>query len=149
MTVVAYKDGIIACDSQISVGDSAWSNVKKIKRVKGWLIGAAGNLDMLTLFLQKFDPAFIEAHKNFPALSSQGKNEDFEGIVISPTSEIYYLETSGIVTKLNTEGFIAIGCGSTAAMACMAVGADAVTAVRTTMKYNKGCGGKLYKLELK
>lgn len=148
MTVVAFDGKTLACDSQLSDGSFAWAETKKIKRVNGWLIGFAGNLDLGTLYMQKFDPAIIESGKNLPALSTTERNDAFEALAISPKGEIYYLETSGIITKLETEGFTAIGCGCSVAMGVMFAGGSAVLAVKAACKYRHGCGGKIHKLRL-
>jgi 20S proteasome alpha/beta subunit len=148
MTVVAWDGKTLACDSQISDGSFNVANVKKIKKVDGWLIGGAGDLDLNTLFLDTFTPKPILLGKHIQPLTVSGRNEDFEGIIISPKKIVYYLETSGIVTKLGKVPFMAIGCGTSIAMTALDLGADARTAVKLAIKYRQGCGGKIHTLKL-
>ena len=143
MTVCAFDGKILACDSQISSGGSAWASIRKIKRIKNWIVGAAGNLNSMTKFLKEFNPDNINTHEKIGAAA------DLEAIMISPEGVIHYMEGTAVVTKIKHEGFIAIGSGAVEAMCAMSAGADAVTAVKIAIKYNKGCGGKVYKLELR
>ena len=143
MTVICFDGVTLACDSQISTGNAAWSRVKKIRRVKHWVIGAAGALDSMSAFLKNFDPSFIEAGEDNPKLGP-----GVEALLISPTGVVHYMESSGIVTKIKTDGFIAIGSGSACAMSALAAGADAVQAVKIAGRYAEGCGGRTYSLKL-
>jgi ATP-dependent protease HslVU (ClpYQ) peptidase subunit len=143
MTVVAFTSGVLACDSQISSGTTAWASVRKIRRVKNWLIGAAGDLDSMTAFLKSFNPDTIHEPDKLCA------NSALEALMISPEGVVNYREGSGIITKIKHDGFIAIGSGGVEAMCAMAAGATAVEAVKIAIRFNKGCGGKIYKLELR
>lgn len=143
MTVVAFDGKLLAGDSQISNNATAWASIRKIRRVKGWLVGAAGDLDNMTAFLKSFNPDNINEPDKLCS------NSALEAILISPDGVVYYREGSGVVTKIKHEGFIAIGSGAIEAMCAMSAGADAVQAVKIACKYNKSCGGKIYKLELR
>lgn len=143
MTICCWDGKTLACDSQISAGDAAWASIRKIRRVKNWLVAAAGDLDNMTQFLKTFNPDNMDEPDKLCA------NAGLEALMISPEGVVHFREGSGVITKIKHEGFIAIGSGAISAMAAMYVGADAVLAVKTAIKYSKNCGGKIYKLELK
>lgn len=149
MTIVAFDGKTLACDSKISGQDGAhWCSVKKIRRVDGWLIGAAGGWDMLTHFLTKFNPKCIENGLAYAPINPAPTKGDFDGLAISPKGEIYYIEDSGVFGKVKTKGFIAVGSGENIAMLSMDLGKTAREAVKLAIKYDMYCGGRVYSLNL-
>ena len=144
MTVVAFKEGVMACDSQVSTANGMWTTINKIRKVDGWLVGGAGDVDLLSWFLRSFDP---EAVTKRLAISTDTRGDGLAGLVVSPKGTIYYVEERGIYVKFPAK-FLAIGVGETAAMVAMECGASAEEAVRLTIKYDKGCGGKVHTLKL-
>jgi len=144
MTIIAYRNKILACDSKVSSGSAHWAAMKKIKKIKGWLIGAAGDLDAVSMFLQKFNPETIKDNKH-PLV---GLPNTLEAIIVDPTGVIYYMENSGMLSAITTDGFIAIGSGCEAAMGAMAAGATAREAVKIAIKYGEDCGGKAHYIRL-
>lgn len=148
MTVVAYKKGIISCDSQVTVEGHKWASSKKIKKVDGWLLGAAGNWDMLTHFFAKFDPKNMEKGRAYSPINPAPSKGEFEGLAISPKGKIYYIDDSGIFGEIGTKGFIAIGSGTIPAMVAMELGQSSLNAVKLTCKHITTCGGRIYSLKL-
>lgn len=148
MTIVAWDGKTLASDSRLTADDAAWACCKKIKKVDGWLIGAAGNWDMLTHFLAKFNPECIANNKAYAPINPAPSKGDFEALAISPKGKVYFVEDSGVFGVIQTEGFIAIGSGGIPAMVAMSCGKDAVEAVKVAIKYGRGCGGKVHTLKL-
>ena len=145
MTVICTRDGVLASDSKLTGGEGSYlTDCKKIKKVKGWLIGAAGDFGPSELFMNKFDPAIIQEKRIVPWGS---KDETMCAIIVSPKGKVYYMETNGTFIAVPT-GFIAIGCGEAAAMAAMEVGASAVDACKAAIKHVDGCGGRVRVLKL-
>jgi len=150
MTIVAYSKGIMASDSKISDNtcDGDWAFVKKIRRVNGWLIGAAGDWDMLTHYLAKFNPECIEKGLAYAPINPAPSKGDFEALAVSPKGKVYYVEDSGVFGAIKTKGFIAIGSGTTVAMVAMELGKSSIEAVKLACKYRGSCGGRIYSLKL-
>lgn len=148
MTIIAYRKGVMASDTKLSAGGLNWSNCTKIKKVKGWLIGAAGPWDASEAFMAHFDPiAHIKTLKiTLPPATD--KDDAMCAIMVSPKGKIYYTEAGGVIGTLRTQGFIAIGSGEGIAMAGMEMGATAIEAVKLAMKYNVYCGGRVHKIKL-
>lgn len=145
MTTIAYKSKVLSCDSQLSGEDGKFTQCDKIKKVKGWLIGAAGGWDMCEAFMNRFDPVCVK-NKHIALLPN--KDNDFEALIISPKGQIYFTEDGGVIGKLHTKGFIAIGSGWKAAMVAMEMGASALDAVKMAMKYDLYTGGRVKKIKL-
>lgn len=150
MTTIVYRDRIMASDSLLSDGDgNGWATCSKIKKVKGWLIGAAGDFDATEAFMAKFDPTSIEENRYIPLYPQAGtKDEDFESIVVSPKGKIYLVSTTGIFGTVKSYGYIAIGSGSYVALGAMFAGADARTAIRAATRHSAGTGGRIKILRL-
>jgi ATP-dependent protease HslVU (ClpYQ) peptidase subunit len=143
MTVCAFDGKTLACDSRISAGNAAWASIRKIRRVKNWLLAAAGDLDNMTTFLKNFNPDTMNEPDKLCSTSG------LEALIISPEGVVHFREGYGVITKIKHEGFIAVGSGGIEAMCAMSAGATAVEAVKIAIKYNVSCGGKIYKLELR
>lgn len=149
MTVIAYKDGVLACDSKLSGKDSHyWSSCKKIKKIKGYLIGTAGSFGPTEFFMAKFDPKVIE-EKRFVPLKQSSKEVAFEAIIITPKGKVLFMEEDGIFAEIKIHGHIAIGSGEVIAMAAMDCGATAVEAVKIAIKRDISCGGRVQYVKLR
>lgn len=148
MTTICYTKGTLASDTRLSSDDAHWANCSKIKKIKGWLIGAAGGWDLTEAFMLRFDPSFVLQRAVLPLPQLAEKDPDFEALIISPLGKIYYAEAGGVVGSLRTKGFIAIGSGAKVAMAAMEMGATATEAIKIAMKYDLYTGGRVQKLKL-
>lgn len=150
MTVIAYRNGVLAADSQLSDGDgNKIANCFKIKKVKGWLLGAAGDFAPTEAFMAKFDPQSILKKQYVPIYAGAPRDgEEFESMVVSPSGRIYEVSTSGIFGPIKSYGYYAIGCGSLIAFGAMAAGADAVGAVKAAIRHSTSCGGRVQKIKL-
>lgn len=145
MTTIAFSGKIMASDTQLSSDDAHWTNCDKIKKVKGWLIGAAGGWDTTEAFMNRFDPINVK-NKHIALLPE--KDKEFEALMVSPKGQIFYVEDGGSIGPLRTKGFIAIGSGAKVAMAAMEMGASATEAIRIAMKYDVYTGGRIRKIKL-
>lgn len=149
MTIVTYRKGVMAADSQLNGEGVTWAYIKKIRKVKGWLLGAAGNLSTTQVFLERFDPECIPAGRYVPVHPTAGTKADMEALAVSPRGRIYYLEEDGVFVELKRTPFVSIGSGGDIAMAAMDIGANAVTAAKVACKYVHTCGGKVRKITLR
>jgi hypothetical protein len=136
MTTIAYRDGVMAADTLMIKGETAFGYVLKIVRrpSDGALCGGAGNLGWVQAFHRRFladeegDPPPMTEYDNAIVVREQGNSvEIFE---------------DGGAFEFETD-FTAIGSGKDFALAAMHVGADAATAVRTAIHFEPGTGGEV------
>lgn len=141
MTVVAYKDGVLAADKQSTFAGLRRTTTKIARLPDGRLFGAAGNSSKCRALLQWFEKG--DADAKYP----DDKNECMVLIVNLDGSLVYY--DDGPTPILLEDPFTAIGSGRDYAMGAMDVGASAVKAVDVACKYDTGCGQGVDLLRLK
>jgi 20S proteasome alpha/beta subunit len=140
MTTIAYRDGIMACDSAISMGNHLWSFTQKIVQGRNFAAGAAGDLVEAVQFLEWAKSGFIKTKKPEEDL------EEFEGIVAYPDRILFYNSKLSPI-ELVTD-FVAIGSGTAFAMGAMAHGASAEEAVAIACQYDNETSGPIHKIKI-
>ena len=161
MTVIAYKDGHIACDSCWSDDGLLFSSATKIIRLPhDKLYGASGDSDdraLLDLVRGASTPHELPSRQQLEEL-----NTDMSALVIFYNKHIIYrgiprvfildcvknsdkYEPSG-VTEVNLP-FTAIGSGRQIAIGAMAAGASAVAAVHLACDWNVYCRPPVHSLK--
>lgn len=141
MTVVAYRDGVLASDSAASEGDTIAHGIKKIYRVRGNLIGCAGYLSDISKFINWFRAGGEE--DEFP------KMKDLSALMVSREGNVYCYDHIGPTPTQITSSYCATGSGMQIALGAMYAGADAVQAVKAAIKHNGGCAGPVRTLRLR
>ena len=141
MTVIAYRDGVVAADSQETMWDGRIQQCTKLFKVNDSIVCTAGDSYTGLIYLEWYkkgaNPEYI------PDLSMVDISEDFECLVIEKEN-IYTINRFFQSYEIEmTEGFFALGCGAGYAMAAMEMGANAKEAVRVAIKYDAYCGGKI------
>lgn len=139
MTVIAYRDGIMAADSMVTQeGDVKMLNSIKIVCKKGWMLAVTGDEcppDALVLdWFFRGDP---KDYKREPIPKFK-----FNMLAISPEGKIQLWDQKGFFEPLKT-AFYAVGAGADFAMGAMEVGATAVEGVRAAIKWSPHCGGRI------
>lgn len=138
MTVIAYRDGVMASDSLIVHGTRYTGTVKKVTKTKdGWLAGGAGQVSDVNQFLEWAETRDPET----PPL------EALNALLVSPKGVVYCVENDLAPYEVKAE-FFSEGSGDQIAMGAMAMGASAEEAVKIAIKYNIGCGGKIQVVKL-
>lgn len=135
VTIIAYKDGVMAADTATFQGDLKIARTSKIvRRADGALAGASGR----TGTIQKFNVWFLAGASG--EFDPKCEEDGFMAIMIS---------AAGIVSKMNFAGeiysvyapFYANGAPEDFALGAMAAGASAEEAVKLCIEYSDGCGG--------
>lgn len=144
MTVIAYKDGLMAGDGRVtSEKGHIWTDKarKVFKLADGSLFGAAG--DWSTEIMRNH---LTEAGdlSNFPQLPD---GSDIDGIYVRPNGRIFMFDGKG--WERWPDPYIAIGSGKQNALTALQLGCDALIAVRMGIKGNCGCGGLIRTVMLK
>ena len=135
MTCIAYRDGVLAGDTEWGDGNIKHQDIKVVKR-NGHLIGICGN----------DTPPLDDVIEWFFSTPEKKKEEfkkvDFAILVIDPSGAIWLLDNRGHSFKTK-EKFWAIGSGQEVAMGAMEAGATAKQAVKAAIKWAQGCGGRV------
>lgn len=136
MTIITFRNGVLAADTQVSAHGSRVDLLRKIKRVNQWLIGGAGDVGTIVpVELWIRDGAQFEKPIDF------GKIEDGAAILVDPDGVAYHVGTASPYVLKSEAQFMAIGSGSDAALAAMLLGATATRAVDIAKRIDLYCGG--------
>jgi ATP-dependent protease HslVU (ClpYQ) peptidase subunit len=138
MTTVAYRDGVLAADSRVTVGDMVLTDkATKVHRLRdGHLFGWSGNAEDAVRLKQALQKRVTPP----PDL-------DLSAILISPEGEIRVFEGNIWVTVKSP--YYAVGTGANGALCAMDAGADAKTAALIGSKRDTSSGGKIKCVKLK
>jgi ATP-dependent protease HslVU (ClpYQ) peptidase subunit len=140
VTTVAFKDGVIASDSQITCEGIAESTMPKIARnVVGDLAGASGS----AAFIHAFLTWFAGGEKGEAAPSP---TENDGGIIVRAGGSIECYEHPGPSPFVLTAKTYAIGSGRKLALGAMAFGASAEEAIKVAAQYDIYTSGKIVTL---
>lgn len=159
MTTVAFKSGIMACDSCWSHAGCVDTLSNKMVRLKsGAILGQAGNNDARPII------ALLETVKNSRALPTYevlaALRLDFLGLLVLPNRRIFKIAT--ILTSPDhwdedtediglweiDDHLTAIGSGAALAIGAMVAGADARKAVRIACQRDMQSRGPVHTLTL-
>lgn len=143
MTVIAYRDGIMAADSVGTVGDMAVGDHRKVVRsALGFIAGASGDSGDSQRFL-----GWILDHGPKNGESFVPNDPDMGCMWVSPDGTVTRLGMKG-TPYIITAPFHAMGAGREIALGAMAAGATAEQAVEIAIKYIFGCGGPVQVVKL-
>jgi hypothetical protein len=156
MTTIAYKAGIMACDSCWTIGDQQVTALTKIVRLpSGGLLGQAGDNDAREMidFLGK-----IKSAKGLPYRKALLELRcEFAGILVLPTGQVFkitcredpldYKDEVGFTPI--TRKYAACGSGNEYAIGAMAAGLCARDAVRIAAEHDINTRGPIHVMRLK
>ena len=140
MTTIAYKDGFIAADGQVTSGsDTAikddHTKIFKFKYdKKPCIVAACGTLYSNAIIIETTKMVLDGA------LASPLKGAT---MFISYNNKLYYCDDDTGMIELNKKKFYAIGSGEQFAMGAMEMGASAKKAVMIASKLDPWTGGKI------
>lgn len=142
MTVIAYRDGIIACDSLINDDGIKCGYARKIVAVPGDGVAAACNdLPGIHAFLDWASKGFKK--KSRPIMGSN----QISGAHVTAAGVAWFYDAN-LMPYLCETPFFSLGSGSDIAVGAMAAGAPAIEAVRIAIAYCGTCGGPIKALTL-
>lgn len=154
MTVIAYKDNIMACDSCWATQEGLQEiSLTKIRRLKsGGLLGGAGEGDArdVELLLEN-----VKSEKDLPLRSKlQELRIDWTGLLVLPDGSVWTVATSDTPDKKDAEvgvcqfnrGFASVGTGAELAIGAMAAGKSAYEAVKIVCDWDIHCRPPIHAL---
>jgi hypothetical protein len=142
MTVIVYRDGVLAADTQAAVGDNLLGSVAKIARnSNGDLAGAAG----LASYNFSFLKWFTGMESGDPPKGLRDEHNFDRGVIFRKSGKIEVFEPDGRFEM--KAPYYALGSGRPEALGALFVGADAETAVCAAIAHDKDCGGDVMVLK--
>ena len=133
MTVIAYRNGVLAAD-KLSHANGLRGTVTKIFRVGDAMVGVCGALTMALEVV-----AWLRAGGNPKHMPDFQKTDEHQNIILIKDKRIWLYER-GVVPLLMEDEYCSIGAGSEIATAAMWCGKDAVEAVQCAIALNTSCG---------
>ena len=139
MTTVAFRDGVMACDSKVS-GDFLSKIQDKVVKGRGVLVGYCGDL--------------IAAWSGAMYLAGEVQDrpittrEDDVMFLIYRDGELYLADAEFREVPLKPMKYYAIGSGGQAAMVAMHMGATAGEAIKMAIRVDDGSGGPVKEYRL-
>lgn len=141
MTIIVYRNGVMASDTSIFGDRTMCGNVRKINmREDGALIGGAGIMSFAAEFMRWF-------------MNGENGERPKLGLSDKESASILIVRPSGMIEEHDIYGwythdtpYYAIGSGMDFAYGAMDYGASAVEAVKVAIKRNAYCGGEVYAL---
>lgn len=146
MTTIAYRAGVLAADSRVSItteggGDRFFDRSKKLIRKGNAIIALAGESSPGMVFA-----AWYGSGKKPPSRLIDG-GADFTALVLTPKGLFEY--DAYCEPERVDEEFYAIGSGAKAALGAMHMGASAIQAIEIAMKIDPSTGGRVMSMDLK
>lgn len=134
MTIIAYKNEIIAGDSKASLDDLYFFDFKKtVKSSDGTIGGACGSIYWINNFIDWILSGRKKHWTDF--------NERCSALFITTDRQVHCIDSSGIMPIIMVNNCISIGSGREIALGAMDAGASAEEAVKITMKRDAYCDG--------
>lgn len=136
MTTIAYRDGILAADTQMAADDLRCGEASKIMRQGRLLIGFCGKLSN------------FEAFRSWLVGGMEGRFRSEGGnVFILPPSGPAIVWGDGDYPWRETSDFWALGSGERIAIGAMDAGATAEDAVRAAIRWDTSSGGEVLTLQ--
>lgn len=140
MTTIAYREGVLAADSLVTLGSTkVHGSYQKIRRIGGFLIGTAGS---------------VAACQSFIDWVKAGDDEDpppkgeYNALIVDPRGKVREIENGSVLPVPRGAKFFAIGSGAPYALAAMYAGASAIDAVKIAAKIDTSTGLPVKSLKL-
>ena len=138
MTTIAYRAGVLAADTGMTVGGSRLGSIVKIaRREDGALAGAAGNAWYSAAFLAWF----LGGASGAPPEAKLDQSNIDRGVIFLADGTIEVFEPGGSF-KL-TAPYFAFGAGRPEALGAMHAGASAVGAVQAAIEHDEHTFGDI------
>lgn len=156
MTTIAYKDGMMACDSCWTLNSTQVTSLSKITRLaSGGLLGQAGDNDgrEMEAFLGK-----VRAPRGLPLRKELLELRlSFSGLLVLPTGHVYRVDCRENPTDYDDEvgfttiskKFAACGSGWELALGAMAAGKTAREAVLIAAEFDINTRTPVHSMRLK
>ena len=145
MTVIAWKDGVLAADKRMTTSWGAHDTVKKIGHARdGALYGITGEAPIGLRMLAWWQAGAVAA--DFPPEAAKANEATL--VIFLATGDVAQF-TTGPYPSLLAQGVCAFGAGRDFAMAAMVCGKSAAEAVCVACELCVNCGNGIDVIALK
>lgn len=139
MSIIVYRDGVMASDSALSNDDSSiYANVKLLRLPDGTLLGGTGD----QVLVQKWFRWVRCAEGPIPPEPLPTKDKEFSILMVRPGEPPRSLFPDGWLEYSGAE-YMAVGSGAYFAYGALHAGANAAAAVRAAIHFSCTCGGQV------
>lgn len=152
MTVIAYRDGVLAADTLEVFDDAGKTYCSKLHRIttgkhRGDIIGVSGGSFIGGLLTAWYtDPQ----HHDKPDMADFQDTDDADGcraLVVKRDGSVWLTNATGVLLPRH-DRFFAIGHGAPFAMGAMAAGRSAREACRIACRFSEYCGLPIQTMKL-
>lgn len=144
MTVVVYRDGVMAADTGCWLGDAAHGWAEKVARAPdGRLFGCAGNAAQSEGFLEWVRAG---AKGDAPLPDRVGERDSSFIVLVAHPNGMIEVKTAYGDERYRKTPYFAIGAGAPTAFGALWAGADAVGAVRAAIEHGSNAMGSVLKV---
>lgn len=140
MTTIAYKDGILACDSQVTENHMALHRINKIQKIapKQYIAFCGNPIAALK---------FIDHIKGGKDISS-GQLPEETYLIYANNGKLFYIDEGLFPDEISLYKPYANGSGCQIAMGAMMAGASALEAVRIACKLDPHSSAPIYSVNI-
>lgn len=140
MTVIAYRDGVMAADRSTRACGVEFHETRKVaRRADGALIGCAGMSAQGRAMRDWFLAGEVGER---PGLGEK-EEDSTHALIVRPDGRVEVHDMHGRTDAESEFGYHAIGSGFELALGAMAMGASAVRAVEVAIQHGVGRSGRL------
>jgi hypothetical protein len=148
MTVIAFKDGVMAADTMLSQHNSQNRAQKIVRLPDGGVAGACGQWNRAYSGLKYLAEGGGMDERPSPRTPEGPPNVDGAVLLIAkPDGSLWLIEDEFPAYPLRDE-VVSIGCGSDAALMAMTLGLSAVEAVAKVTRQDVLCGDPVQSMEV-
>jgi len=141
MTVVAFRDGVMASDSAVTTGDEFFCTTQKLFRAKdGSIAGFTGNLSQMGTFKRWFE-------ESYPEVEVPKMGGTWETLIVHPDLSMWWTNGKGLLVEIKGQS-MTIGSGGMWAKGALEAGATPAQAVQVAIDYNTACRGPIQIMQL-
>ena len=138
MTVIAYRNGVMASDTASYFGNTVSPRVKKLARGKdGALYGVCGDGAASDAFLAWVEGGY-QGHRPDPEKAADGSS-NFEILIVERGKPLRMRHHDG--ESVFYGDYMAIGSGQSVALGALFAGASAFMACEAAIAHYANCGG--------
>lgn len=151
MSTIAYRNGLMAADTQSTRGTEASYGARKLYRTERFLVGFCGRYCLTFPFLawvrdadQRTDVQPEDLHTILPDLKDtlKGSEDEIEALIADKMGRIWTVWSNGFANPIHRT-FAATGSGADWANGAMAVGGTSYQAVEAACAFDIHSGGKI------
>lgn len=144
MTAIAYRDGVMAADTETMSGQTVGGNIRKIERSsRGTIAAAAGEASMCYEFRRWVKSGRVDEWIDgdfAEPLPVKAELDRFGAIVVTTARRVVCVDYRGQAVEFEAP-FYAEGSAGILLVGAMAAGASAAEAVRIAIRHDAWCGG--------